>query len=382
MVDEYRYRMGLRTVELRRTDLASDPDAHFYFVVNGKRIITYGTNWVPADALHSFDKKRIGKILPMLSELGCNIVRMWGGNVYEDHEFYDYCDENGILIWQDFCMACGLYPQDEDFQNRLFEEASAVVKKLRNHVSIALWAGDNECDEAYFWGGKPLQGMTPSDNALTRKIIPKVLRLHDPSRPFLPSSPYLSDVLLKTGNRWDAAEAHLWGPRDYFKGEYYRDSKACYASEIGYHGCPSPDSLKKFIAADQLWHWARDGEKAGEDGQWEKQGTWAKTDWVAHATAFDFDIPDCWEKYRIPLMANQVIILFGKESDNLEDFARASQISQAEAKKYFIERFRYDRESKGGLIWWNLVDGWPQISDAVVDYYGAKKLAYYYIKRS
>ncbi len=382
VVDEYRYRMGLRTVELHRTDLSTEPDAHFYFVVNGKKIITYGTNWVPVDALHSFDKKRIDRVLPMLSDMGCNIVRCWGGNVYEDHEFFDYCDENGIMVWQDFGMACGLYPQDEDFQSRFFEEVSAVVKKLRNHVSIALWAGDNECDEAYFWGGKKLQGMTPSDNALTRKIIPEVLRLHDPSRPFLPSSPYLSDVLLESGNRWDAAEAHLWGPRDYFKGEYYLNPKACYASEIGYHGCPSPQSLEKFISPEQLWHWTREGEKLGDDGQWEKYGTWAKNDWSVHATAFNFDSPNCFEKYRIPLMANQVITLFGKEPDNLEDFARASQISQAEAKKYFVERFRYDREHKGGLIWWNLVDGWPQISDGIVDYYGAKKLAYHYVKRS
>lgn len=382
LVDEYRYRMGLRTVELDRTDLASVPDAHFNFVINGKKIITYGTNWVPADALHSFDKKRIEKILPMLTDVGCNIVRMWGGNVYEDHEFYDYCDENGILIWQDFSMACGLYPQDRDFCDRLFKEACAVIKKLRNHVSIALWAGDNECDEAYFYGENAMQGMTPSDNKLTRKIIPEALRIHDPSRPFLPSSPYLSDILLESGNRYDAAEVHLWGPRDYFKGEFYLDPKACFASEIGYHGCPSSASLKKFIAPDQQWHWSRDGEKTGEDGQWQKDGTWAKRDWVIHATAHDFDSENCEYKYRIPLMSNQVITLFGKEPDNLEDFARASQISQAEAKKYFIERFRYDREHKSGIIWWNLVDGWPQISDAVVDYYGAKKLAYHYIKRS
>ncbi len=381
-VDEYRYRMGVRTVELSRTDLSSDPDAHFYFVVNGRKIITYGTNWVPADAMHSFDAKRIERIMPQLTDIGCNIVRCWGGNVYEDHAFYDYCDENGILVWQDFGMACGLYPQDGDFQSRFFEEACSVIKKLRNHASIALWAGDNECDEAYFWAGKPMQGMTPSDNALTRKILPYALRLHDPSRPFLPSSPYLSDVLLESGNRYGASEVHLWGPRDYFKGDYYLNPRGCYASEIGYHGCPSPQSLCRFIAPDQLWHWARDDEKLGDDGQWNKQKTWAKTDWVVHATAQNFDFPDCSTKYRIPMMANHVITLFGAEPDNLEDFARASQISQAEAKKYFIERHRYDREHKGGLIWWNLIDGWPQISDAVEDYYGVKKLAYHYIKRS
>ncbi len=381
-VDEYRTRIGLRTARLIRTDTTDkNGDGEFVFVINGKKIFAYGTNWVPVDASHSFDERRLPEILPMLSDLGCNIVRCWGGNVYENDIFYNYCDENGILVWQDFIMGCALYPQDERFKKMIFDEACSVVKRLRNHVCITLWAGDNECDEALFWGGERLPAMLPSANALTRKVIPSALRLHDQTRPYLPSSPYMSDELVEKGLRYAASENHLWGPRDYFKGEFYGNSICHFASETGYHGCPSPDSLRKFISGDQLWHWERSGKKLAEGELWERDKDLAKPDWLVHAACTDGDGRDnC--RYRIPLMANQVITLFGGEPYNIDDFAYMSQISQAEAKKYFIERFRATKWRRTGIIWWNLIDGWPQISDSVVDYYGVKKLAYHYIKRS
>ena len=104
-------------------------------------------------------------------------------------------------------------------------------------------------------------------------------------------------------------------------------------------------------------------------------------EWLVHAACMRADMSDPYS-YRIRLMANQVKTLFGEMPDNLDDFALMSQISQAEAKKYFIERFRITRGRRNGIIWWNLVDGWPQISDAIVDYNYCKKLAYHYIKRS
>ncbi len=324
-----------------------------------------GTNWVPLDALHSNDINRLPEVLPMLADLGCNIVRCWGGNVYEHESFFDFCDENGIIVWQDFAMGCARYPQDRAFCESLEREAVFIVKKYRNHPSLVLWSGDNECDQGYH-KSEPLTG-NPNDNILTRRVLPEVLRIHDFTRPYLPSSPYMDEEAFESGK--PLSEEHLWGPRDYFKGDYYSCSVCHFASETGYHGCPSPESLEKFITPEKLWPWY-DEEKGR-----------ANDDWLAHAASPELDA-DAPYAYRIQLMSDQVKTLFGTEPDNLADFSLASQISQAEAKKYFIERFRISKWRRTGIIWWNLIDGWPQISDAVVDYYYDKKLAYHYIKRS
>ncbi len=380
VVAEHHTRLGVRMAELDRTDLTTkDGDGEFVFRINGKKVFAMGTNWVPVDAVHSFDADRLPKILPMLEDTGCNIIRIWGGNVYENEMLYDYCDDHGIMVWQDFIMGCALYPQDEGFINRLFTEATSAVRRLRHHPSIVLWAGDNECDEAYFWGGR-LPYSLPSQNVLTRKVLPSALHIHDQSRPYLASSPYISDEAVMRNERYCAAENHLWGPRDYFKGPFYGNSICHFASETGYHGCPSPESLARYIAPEQLWPWTPD-ERPEPGVLWDRSKSNPYPDWQTHAACPTNDL-SASDIYRIPLMSNQVITLFGSEPADLATFAYQSQISQAEAKKYFIERFRVSKWRRTGIIWWNLIDGWPQISDAVVDYYGIKKLAYHYIKRS
>ncbi len=380
VVAEYNTRIGIRMVDLDRTDITDENGSgEFVFRVNGKKIFAMGTNWVPVDAMHSFDAERLPAIMPMLEDTGCNIIRIWGGNVYENDMLYDYCDDHGIMIWQDFIMGCALYPQDEEFKARLFDEATVAVKRLRRHPSIVLWAGDNECDEAFFWSDK-LPFVVPSQNANTRVVLPGVLRINDPARPYLPSSPYLSDEIVNTGKGYYASENHLWGPRDYFKGKFYGTSVCHFASETGYHGCNSPDSIKRFIGEEYLWPWTN-AERPPRGVLWNNEQVLANPHWLAHATCAVTDGSD-GDRYRIPLMSNQVITLFGEAPEDINTFAYQSQISQAEAKKFFIERFRASKWRRTGIIWWNLIDGWPQISDAVVDYYGCKKLAYHYIKRS
>ncbi len=370
-LDTYKTRIGIRTVALDRTSTTNESgDGEFCFKVNGKKIFCMGTNWVPVDMLHSRDADRLPDVLPMLIDTNCNIVRLWGGNVYENDIFYDFCDENGILLWQDFIMGCASYPQDEDFQKKLYNEAVSVIKRLRHHPSIILWAGDNEndiaCNDA--WNGQ--MRLDPNRNVLTRKVLPEAIRLHDYTRPYLPSSPYIDEEAF--ASKKAPSEDHLWGPRDYFKGYFYGNSVCHFASETGYHGCPSPESIAKFIPESNLWTSKSSKAWAGIDNE----------SWLYHAASPDIEEHSQY-LYRIRLMADQVTTLFGESVPNtLTDFARASQISQAEAKKYFIERFRLSKWRRTGIIWWNLVDGWPQFSDAVVDYYLSKKLAYHYIKRS
>ena len=361
VLDTKEFRFGIRTVELIRTDTAGD-DGEFVFKINGVKTFMNGTNWVPLSPYHSQDAERLPKALELLEESGSNIVRCWGGNVYASEEFYDYCDEHGILVWQDFAMGCGCYPFDEKFSRIMLEEAEHIIKRLRNHPSLILWAGDNECDEAMAeWGGIH---QNPEQNTITREILPKAVLLHDFRRPFLPSSPYITSRVYE--KNLPKSEEHLWGPRDYFKGEFYSTSDCHFASETGYHGCNSPASLHKFLK--KTWP------------LFEKDGSPTKEHMV-HASAME-PIEGKPYTYRIKLMYDQVLTLFDTVPDNLEDFCRMSQISQAEAKKYFIERFRIRKWRKTGIIWWNLLDGCPQTSDAVVDFYYDKKLAFHYIKRS
>jgi len=359
VIDTLKFRTGIRTVRLERTSVTDEEgDGEFCFWVNGERVFAMGSNWVPLDAYHSRDRERIPMALAMADDLGCNMLRCWGGNVYEDDLFYDTCDEMGILIWQDFAMACAAYPQDAAFRQRLAQEAQAVVRRLRHHPCIALWAGDNECDQAYTWAGRPLD---PNDNVLTRQVLPDVLRAEDATRPYLPSSPYVDSVAHARGHRY-LPENHLWGPRDYFKSRYYTESLCHFASEIGYHGCPGPSSMRRFLSPDKVWPY-QDNEE-----------------WLLHATS---PVPgvNIYDG-RVELMANQVRELFGQVPDDLNTFVAASQISQAEAFKFHIELFRTSKWRRTGILWWNLLDGWPQFSDAIVDYYGTQKLAYSFIKRA
>lgn len=376
ILDEYNTQMGIRTVKLERSSTVNkEGNGKFCFIVNGKPIFCMGTNWVPVDALHSRDIQRLPKILPMLTDINCNIIRMWGGNVYENDAVYKFCDEKGIMVWQDFAMACALYPQESEFQNKLYHEAVWVIKHYRQHPSIVLWAGDNENDliRRGDWG--EVIGSNPNDNVLTRKVLAEAVRIHDNTRPYLPSSPYIDETAFLSG--FSLPEDHLWGPRDYFKGPFYTSSVCCFASETGYYGCPSPKSIKKFIPPEYVW--------TSENSQ-----TWQGIDnkmWLAHSTTLEtkpaVNETSRTNAYRIRMMHSHVNTLFGNTVPNtLEDFAKASQISQAEGKKFFIERFRINKWKKTGIIWWNLIDGWPQFSDAIVDYYFTKKLAYHYIKRS
>lgn len=359
-VDSVEFKQGLRTAELVRDEIIDeDGNGDFCFVINKKRIYIKGTNWVPADAFHSNDMNRIPQILELIKDVGCNAIRIWGGGVYESDYFYDWCDENGMIIWQDFMMACGVYPLTRRMLTQLQEEATFIVRRLRRHASICLWAGDNECDQSYCWGTTPHD---PTDNLLTRGVIPYVLRQEDLTRPYLPSSPYVSHRAYIEGKEQKTTEQHLWGPRDYFKGRFYHDANAVLASEMGYHGCNSPASIYRFIGREKSW--PVDGNEM----------------YLYHAASPELE--NSPYTYRIALMSSQVEYLFQKTPENLDEYALMSQISQAEAKKYFVERFRSQKGKRTGLFWWNIMDCWPQISDAVVDYYFCKKLAYHYIKRS
>lgn len=353
VVDVRHERIGLRTVRLER-DFAPGQQK-FAFYVNEVPIMVRGTNWVPLDAIHSRDAKRLEASFDLVRTCGCNMMRSWGGGVYESDRFFDLCDENGVMVWQDFCMGNTNYPQGADFAAVIEEEAAAVIRRLRNHASLAIWSGDNEIDTKNM--GFHYPHYDARYNRVAHETLVKSLEEHDPYRFFVRSSPEIPDGF----DMNNVPEQHTWGPRAFYKDDFYRLSSASFIGEAGYHGCPAPSSIRTFLAPEHVW--PMDNRA-----------------WAIHSTEDVLITKQLGARNQ--LMADQVTLLCEEACTDLDEFAVISQISQAEAMKFFIERTRCLKWQRTGIIWWNMIDGWPQISDSVVDYYFRKKLAWHYIRRS
>ncbi len=362
VIDSKTENVGFRIIALENTEVVDENgNGDFCFVVNGKRIFALGTNWVPLDAFHSDDEERLEMSLACLWDSNCNMVRCWGGNVYENDKFYDFCDRYGIMVWQDFSFACAIYPNDDEFKKNVKQELEFQIKKLRNHPSLMLWSGDNEGDLIYKFldAGRA----DPNKNRLTRELIPEVVDYLDPETPYLPSSPYISPLAFKT--KLATAEEHLWSAVP-FKDTFYKDAPCKFMSEIGKIGYTGMSSLKKFFENPETVY--EDGDRVTDE-------------YIAHGTLAFIDRSHPLSR-NIDKAFNDVKYMFGKIPEEFDDFIKESQIVQAEAYKYFVERMRIRKGDKTGILWWNLIDGWPQISYSVVDYYYQKKLAFSYIKRS
>ena len=352
-IAERRDTMGIRTVELERSEVTDgEGSGRFLFRVNGQPILVKGANWVPADVFHSRDAGRYERMLGLASDLNCNMLRCWGGGVYEEDRFYDLCDRLGILLWQDFAMACEVTPQDPAFLDALRREAVSVVKRLRNHPCLAVWCGDNECDEFIYD-----RGSRPEWNRATREVLPGVLIECDPFRPYLPSSPYYAPAISDERNLDRMPEQHLWGARPWCKSPYYAAHTAHFVSEVGFLSCPRLSSMRRFLDDGFLWPHAGNSQ------------------WITHSTDWTGN------PKRVAALERQAAAMFGTAPGTLPEFIAASQICQAESMKFIIESTRLKKWRRTGVLWWNLIDGWPQMSEAVVDYYFEKKLAYHYVRR-
>jgi beta-mannosidase len=366
-VDTHQGRHGIRSITLEHQQ-GTDSSSNFEFFVNNRSIMILGTNWVQLDPLHSRDKERMPEALALLWESGVNTVRCWGGNLYEDTHFFDWCDENGILVWQDFALACARYPQTDPFVSTLETEAVSIVKKLRGHASLAIWCGSNENDDMYVNAN-----LNPDMDVLTRDLLPKVIHRHDPYRAYIAGSPTYTGEMLNS-NDLNPPEQHLWGDRASFKASFYSDTSAQFVSEVGFQGLPNVKTLRRFLP-DLTDH------VLIEDVAWRYHESHQRRELPKRAYN------------RNQLLLNQASLLFGEIGTELNAVVPASQISQAEAKKFFVESCRLggrelngradlSKPSRTGVVWWNLLDCWPQVSDAIVDYYFEKKLAFHYLRNS
>ena len=332
----------------------------FYFKVDGKPVFIKGANWIPADNFLPRVKKyqRYEQLIRAAKEANINMLRVWGGGVYEDDEFYDLCDKYDIMVWQDFMFAGALYPGDSAFLKNVEEEVRYQVNRLKHHRSIAIWCGNNEIEEAWFnWGWQKQFNYSASDSLtlwnnykkIFHEIIPGILKELDPKRPYWPSSPSLGwgrDSAYKKG------DVHYWGV---WWGkepvEKYNEKVGRFNSEYGMQGMPDFKTIEKFtIPGDR--------------------DTSSSVMKIHQKHPFGYENIKLYieNKFRTP--------------KTFEDLVYVSQLMQADAIKTAIEAHRNKYPTTMGTMFWQWNDCWPVVSWSAIDYYGRKKALYYQVRRS
>lgn len=369
-VSAYTCSFGFRTLQLERTeDILEDGTGEFVFRVNGEKVYIRGTCWKPLDPLASLadQKTKTGEALQEIRNLNCNMVRIWGGGIYEDSVFYDFCDRSGIMVWQDFMFACEIPLTDEWYCRLAAEEARQVIQKYRNHPSLAVWCGDNENDECLMW--KHLHStLLPSDMVISRKVLKDAVRHYDPYRCYVESSPYASDknfAQRRTGKMTHfQPETHLY-PNSVLFREILRDLKSRFLGETGPIQVNAITANEKIFArekarAERLWDSPKiPGNDSHQSDAYFTKWRLAGKALCEHDYGRDFPFSQ-WKEYML-----------------------AINLSCAELFKDVIEYCRVTRWSKTGVIWWSLADMWPMLFNySVLDCELNRKLPYFWIRQS
>jgi beta-mannosidase len=351
LIDAKTTRTGLRSLELRQQ--LDDSGKSFTFVINGEPVFAKGANWIPADSFPTrITRAKYRQLLESARDSNMNMLRVWGGGIYERDDFYELADEMGILLWQDFMFGCSMYPGDQAYLDNVRQEASDNVKRLRNHPSIVIWVGNNEIETAWkHWGWKDQLPAALWDDYLKifHGILPEVCRSLDPSRPYWPSSP--SSNLEDDPDSQKMGDVHYWQvwhaalPFSEYEKQFPR-----FMSEYGFQSFPPIETVNTYT------------------------------------TLADHDIqsPVMMAHQRHP-RGNQLIREYMlreyPEPKDFESFLYVSQVLQAEGIKIGAEHLRRIMPHNMGSLFWQLNDCWPVASWSSIDYTGRWKALQYYARR-
>ncbi len=348
--DSLNFRYGLRTVELVR-----EPDEwgeSFEFVVNGERVFCKGANWIPDHSFPSLvSRDQYGSQVQAMRDLNFNMVRVWGGGLYESDAFYDACDAHGIMVWQDFPFACAYYSEDEAFLSSVEAEERSQIKRLRNHPSLVLWCGNNENQQMHEqrWGGAASPERFYGEN-IYDELLPRVLSSEDPDRPYVHGSPS-GKVAGRDSNMDGVGDSHYWevwhGKGDW---KHYEESTSRFSSEFGFASSPSLHSWSKCL--DRSTDWKFD----------------------SGAVRWHDKTLKGYEKYI------SFIELHYPKVNTLEDLFYYSQLNQRDAMRCGIEHYLMSESCAGTLVW-QFNDCWPAQSWAVQDSEGRMKPASWELAR-
>ncbi len=368
VLDERDERVGIRTITVDQSPDPDEPGTKFFtFVLNGVPIFAKGANWIPGDSfLPQMTEARYRQLLEMSVEANMNMLRVWGGGIYEKPEFYRLCDELGILVWQDFMFSCARYPDyDPEFYAEVEREAELVVRRLRNHPCLALWCGNNEND----WIEDMVYWQEPGHDFPGRRVyhelLPRIVGELDPSRLYWPSSPYggndHNDEREGDRHNWQVWHGAVYPrrfgepPKRDFSPEgvsfrHYAEDPARFISEFGMHASPILETLRRNIPPEELYFGSEALLYRNKDNPKDKGNKLMQ----AHT-----GLP--------------------KDLDQYIDF---SMIAQAEGLKFGIEHYRRRKPHCSGTLFWQLNDIWPGLSWSVLDYYGFPKAGYFYARRA
>jgi beta-mannosidase len=341
-LDRQAKRIGLRTLRLERTKDAWGQS--FQFVANGVSFFAKGANWIPADSFVTrLTREHYRRLLQDAAAVHMNMVRVWGGGIYEEDAFYDLCDELGLCVWQDFMFACASYPAfDADFTASVKAEAQDNVRRIRHHASLALWCGNNEIEAMLHTRVAKGETDWKEYDILFNKLLPAVVRKLDPQRDYWPSSPH-SLGKARTCNVPTNGDAHLWGVwhgREPF--EWYRGCEHRFNSEFGFQSFPAPATVESYteprdrnITSFIMEHHQRSG--------------------IGNTVIMQYMLD--W--FRLPRDFDMTLTL--------------SQILQGMGVKYAVEHWRRSMPRGMGTLYWQLNDCWPVASWSSVDYFGRWK---------
>ena len=351
-------RVGVRSIRLVQEPVTGEEGTSFYFEINGRPIFCGGANWIPDDTfLPRITPERYRTRLTQARDAHMVMIRVWGGGIYEDDAFYDACDELGLLVWQDFMFACGMYPAHAEFQASVRQEAESAIKRLRHHASLAIWCGNNEDYQiASSVGAYGPGGDENNFDALStyEVLLPELCARLDPSTQYWPGSAYGGpDATSQTvGDRhtWDVWHSAMAPYQDYPKYE------GRFVSEFGMQSLPSLSLLKSVTAPEERFPASRTLEHHNKAGDGPRR--------------LNIYIGDT-----VPIPAD------------LPGYVYASQLVQAEAmlSAYRGWRRRWGSEGRravSGALVWQLNDCWPVTSWAIIDSSGQPKPAYFAIKRA
>jgi len=354
IIDTRQTTTGIRKVELIRSD--TEGKESFVVRVNGIDIFAKGANIVPLDFfLPRIKKNHYKTLIDSAISLNMNMLRVWGGGIYENDVFYNLCNREGIMVWQDFMFACMMYPSDNEFLASIREEIEYNIKRLRNHPSVALWCGNNEVLEGFHnWGWKEELGGNAANALISYKkifneLIPNMLVDLDGSRPYVSTSPSsVTDGIPSL----ESGDYHFWEIiKKPLEIASYEENIGRFMSEYGFKSYPELKTILKYAREDEL---------------------------NIHSEVFEAH--QGWEN-GAELVERHVNTLYGKPN-SFEDFLYFSQLTQAFAIKTAIEAHRRAKPYCMGSLFWQLNDCWPCASWSAVDYYGNWKALMYGLKHS
>jgi len=367
--DQRTLKVGIRSIEL---DTSADPDEpgcdFFRFILNGVPIFARGVNWIPASsfvgAITASDHQAL---LEDAVAANVNMIRVWGGGVYEADAFYDACDRLGLLVWQDFMFACAPYPEHEPaLVESVQREVDHQIIRLRNHPSLALWCGNNEGQAVHQFIARMTGSTAPYPGDLFfQRMIPQALKTLDPSTPYWPGSPYGGP----SHNSMRAGDVHNWTvwhglppvPDELPVGDFshgpeavaytrYAEDKARFVSEFGIQASPAESTLARWLAPDQM--------SLGSDG-------------------FLNRIKDHPQD-----KVNAMLIPVTGLPDTLSQYVVFTQLVQAEGLKFGIEHYRRRKPHCSGTLIWQYNDCWPGISWSLIDFDRVRKASWFYVARA